>query len=144
MSVQLRKIILPAALALLACDAPSIAPLNTATVCPGPQLPASEAEEIALKTGGGGRDSCRSPALSGDLRNGSRLCGGHDFRVYVRGEFGRTAQLTMKPTLETNSIEALRGFARSGCSSFTSSTRSCAPDLSRRTRCSTRPDRTSS
>lgn len=27
----------------------------------------------------------------------------------------RTAQLTMKPTLETNSIEALRGFARSGC-----------------------------
>lgn len=26
----------------------------------------------------------------------------------------RTAQLTMKPTLETNSIEALRGFARSG------------------------------
>jgi len=27
----------------------------------------------------------------------------------------RTAQLTMNPTLETNSIEALRGFARSGC-----------------------------
>lgn len=27
----------------------------------------------------------------------------------------RTAQLTMKPTLETNSIEALRGFARLGC-----------------------------
>lgn len=27
----------------------------------------------------------------------------------------RTAQLTMRPTLETNSIEALRGFARSGC-----------------------------
>lgn len=27
----------------------------------------------------------------------------------------RTAQLTLKPTLETNSIEALRGFARSGC-----------------------------
>ncbi len=27
----------------------------------------------------------------------------------------RTSQLTMKPTLETNSIEALRGFARSGC-----------------------------
>lgn len=26
----------------------------------------------------------------------------------------RTAQLTMKPTLETNSIEAMRGFARSG------------------------------
>jgi DNA-binding transcriptional LysR family regulator len=27
----------------------------------------------------------------------------------------RTAQLTLNPTLETNSIEALRGFARSGC-----------------------------
>ncbi len=27
----------------------------------------------------------------------------------------RTAQLTINPTLETNSIEAMRGFARSGC-----------------------------
>jgi hypothetical protein len=96
MSLQLRKIFLPVTLSLLACGAPPTGGLDTATVCPGPQLPASEAEEIELKTGGGERDSCRSPAVSGDVRNGSRLCGGHDYRVYVRGEFGRTAQLTMK------------------------------------------------